>query len=75
MAANESVDTINKFMKELRQMRKELDDLKKNQLKYLIIPIFAADPTGTYLVEGLIWYNSTSHNLKIRKNGSTSTIV
>lgn len=75
MARNESVDNKNKFMEEIRQMRKELDAMKLNNLKYFIVPVFATDPTGIYLVEGLLWYNSTSHNLKLRKNGSTVTVI
>lgn len=75
MAQNETTDQMNKFMESVRQMRKELDDLKKNQTKYFAVPIYTADPTGTFLIDGLIWVNSTDNHLKIRKAGSTVTIV
>jgi len=42
---------------------------------YLVIPVLASDPTGVNLVNGAVWYNSTSGTFKCRQNGATKTFT
>ena len=35
------------------------------------LPPLSTDPTGSPLVDGMIWYNTTANQLKARVNGST----
>jgi hypothetical protein len=62
-----------RFEKIISELAKKLDDLKTNQLSSLIVPKVASDPASP--VNGMIWYNTTSHELKVYKNGSVRTVT
>ncbi len=49
--------------------------LSNNELKQFKVDILASDPTGGDLVEGRMWYNSTSKRIKYRTDTATLTIV
>lgn len=48
-------------------------DLGQNQLLNIVIHVTSSDPGSP--VDGQLWYNSTSHLLKFRNNGSTHTLA
>ena len=70
-ASNSSLDK--QLINEVKDLRRILNELRNTQQKFFVVPILATDPTN--LTNGQIWYNSTSHVLKLRKNGSTVTIT
>lgn len=48
-------------------------NLNQNELQNGVIQLLASDPSSP--VNGQIWYNSTSHQLKIRLNGSNVVLA
>lgn len=40
-----------------------------------ILPIYTTDPVGPALVNGKIWYNSTSNTFKCYQNGAIKTFT
>lgn len=52
----------------LNQLAKELREMKTNQLRTIIAPRVASDPAT--LINGQIWYNTTSNQLKTYRAGA-----
>lgn len=48
-------------------------DLNQNEIKSFLVDVLTADPGAP--VEGQLWYNSTSQQLKLRKNGTTAVLA
>lgn len=74
MSANFSKNTPeNKLVETIKSILKKLENLKTNQLSTLVVPTLTSDPATT--VNGQIWYNTTSNELKVKKNGTVRTIT
>jgi len=54
-------------------LKKQLEELRTNQLAVIVIPVVTTDPTT--LVNGQVWYNSTSNTFKCRQGGVTKTFT
>lgn len=70
------------FIQILKRIEDRLANLEKSRVIQtlvftsegtLVVPVVTADPST--LTNGQIWYNSTSNELKVRKNGTTRTIT
>lgn len=57
----------------IASLQRQIEELRTNQLSTLVVPVVTTDPASP--TNGEIWYNSTSHELKVYKNGSIRTIT
>lgn len=74
MARNQSEDTLDKNLENtIKDLRKQVEELKTNQLKQLPVPRVATDPAAPF--EGQAWVNTTSNTFKIRINSVTKTVT
>jgi hypothetical protein len=74
MSINLSKDTPDRrFENMVADLKRQIEELRTNQLSTLVVSVVTADPASP--VNGQCWYNSTSHELKVYKNGSTRTIT
>lgn len=74
MSINKSEQSLEKkFMNEIKNMKRLIEEMRSNQQKFFIIPQLAADPTTP--AEGQIWQNTTTDLFKIRLNGVTKTVT
>lgn len=74
MSANPSEEKLERrFVGTIKNLQKQIEEMRQNDLKFFIVPILTADPTN--LKDGMIWYNSTSGLMKCRLNGVTKTFT
>lgn len=74
MSQNLSKDTQEeKLLRKIEDLERQLKEMRSNQLRTFIVPVVSADPATT--VNGQCWYNSTSHELKVKKNGTVRTVT
>ena len=69
--SKESPDT--RFERIVAELVRKVEELKTNQLSSLIIPKLTADPSSP--VNGQLWLNVTTNQLKIRMNGVTKVVT
>jgi hypothetical protein len=63
----------NQFIARIQQLERIVEEMRNTDQMFFMAPKLSSDPTN--LTEGMIWYNTTSHTLKLRKNGTTVTIT
>lgn len=59
----------NRLIKKIAELERQVADLKTNQLKRLVLPKYSGTPTG--VVDGEIWYDTSSNKAKKREGGVT----
>ncbi len=69
--SKESPDT--RFERIVAELVRKVEELKTNQLSSLIIPKLTTDPSSP--INGQMWVNTTSNQLKIRLNGVTKVVT
>lgn len=74
MSANPNENTLEKrFIYKIKEIERLIEELRQNDLKFFIVPKLSSDPTN--LVDGMMWYNTTSGTFKCRQNGVTKTFT
>jgi hypothetical protein len=63
----------NKFENTVSELVRKVEELRTNQISTLVIPKLTADPSSP--VNGTIWINTTSNQLKVRMAGVTKVVT
>lgn len=71
MSKNQSKLTLEeRLTKKIKELEQQIQDLKTNQLRRLVLPKFNGTPPD--VVDGEIWYDTADDTAKKRENGVTS---
>lgn len=62
----------NKFENIVSELVWKVEELRTNQLGTMVIPKLTADPSSP--INGQLWVNTTSNQLKIRLNGVSKVV-
>ena len=62
-----------RFEKTVSELVRKVEELRTNQLNVFVVPRVATDPSSP--VDGQMWINTTSNQLKIRMNGVTKVVT
>lgn len=60
------------LVRRIKDLERQLRELKTNQLTNLVAPHFTTDPSSP--IDGEIWYNETTNKVRKRENGVSSDI-
>jgi hypothetical protein len=63
----------NRFETIVSELVRKVEELKTNQIGTLVLPKLTADPSSP--INGQIWVNTTSNQLKIRMNNVTKIVT
>jgi hypothetical protein len=71
---NYSKDTPERrFENIIADLQRKIEELRTNQLGALVVPVLTSDPSSP--VDGSVWVNSTSGQLKARIGGVTRVVT
>ncbi len=62
-----------RFENIIADLQRKVEELRTNQLRYLFVPKVEGDPTSP--TNGQLWYDTTTNQLKVYKNGSVRTVT
>lgn len=61
------------LLRKLEKLERQIQEMRNIKLAFFCVPRVASDPASP--INGQIWYNISSNELKVYKNGSVRTIT
>ena len=61
------------LLRKIEALERMVRELRNVKLAFFCVPKVASDPASP--IDGQMWYNTTSNELKVRKNGTVRTVT
>lgn len=63
------------FMAVVKDMQRQIQELKANQLSRLVMPNLSADPTSPTPVNGQVYYNTSTNKFRGYEGGTWKNLI